>query len=193
MIDYRTIETELVRVAREGIGQYLSTTNGIPSIIIERPIREKPDYPYLTLDLLDSRKTNGRLLSRTLNEDESVSYVTEYSLLYQYTVYGSNKDLKLKAHGIAQHLSSYFELSPVLEDLQCNASISMNETGTVENVPQQINADEWLEVALFTVVVNVYDSINDTRSGVIDKINIGGDLYRDQNDQDPLPIDINLP
>lgn len=197
MIDYRSIENELVRIARESIGKYLSTTESpknipLPSILIERPIRSKPNYPYLTLDLLETRAADLMVHGIKLNPDESVSYTKSYTMLYQFTVYGTNSELRLKAHAIAQELETQFMLPSVRDGLQCNACVSLDETQPVENVPQRINAEEWLEVALFALVLTTYDDVSEN-SGVFDKIQINGELHRNREDPNPLPVEINLP
>jgi hypothetical protein len=198
MIDFNLISSELVRVAREYVGDYLSfstsnTNHRIPSIIVERPIRSKPDYPYVTVDLLDTIPTNNKIENISFDPDtEKGSYRKSYSLLYQYTVYGSNKDLKLKAISIAHELTKAFMLPDVRNELQCNACISIETVSGVENTPQQINAGEWLEVALFTLVITTYDAI-ESDSGAIDKVNYEGRLFRGQDDPNPLPLDITLP
>lgn len=198
MIDYNTITNNLVRVAVAGVGSLLSTTgsgaNERPSVIQSRQGATKPDYPYIMVDTIDTTLTNGPLGSSGIDVDENNFYESIYTIQFQYTVYGTDKTTGAKAQSIAHQLESYFLIPRVRDDLCASTQATLEQTFKVIDAPQQISASQWLEVAFFTFTMTIVDRVTDDTSGteVFDTIHLDGDLFRDDDDIDPLEIDIDV-
>ena len=197
MIAFRDIENHLVKIARDGVGKYLSRTgNGVdktPSVIKARPYGAIPDYPFVTIDLVDNKQTTGWIQETVLNEDESLTYKTARTLLYQYTVYGSNDKLRLRAMDIASELEGYFRLPNVMYEMETDGFCTFEQTFSVIDNPVRTNAEKWLETAYFTFTVTAEDNLTYGGNGVFDSVDLDGEVCRTQDDSSPLPINIKVP
>lgn len=188
-LDYSIITNEFIRVAREGVGDSLSTTgptgSEFPSVIKARSGGTKPDYPYIQLDVLNTTKTSGWELERGVDSSDNPFIDTHYKILLQYTVYGGN------AIEIAHNLESYFRWDRVLNDIHSNTNGKLEQTFDVISTPEKL-ATDYIEAAAFNLTFNILDRITDSATGVFDRIILDGDLARDANDPDPLDLDVDV-
>ena len=200
MIDYNLISNTLVGITRDAVGDLLSRTGTVgdnrPSVIITRQGNTKPNEPYVVLDKLSTSSTKGWLTEYGLVDGTEIEqYVSEYTILYQFTVYGNNQELQIDAHDICQRLEAYYRFPSVLERLEKEAAINLEQTFEIVSAPQKLSAQRDLEVSYFTATFVVRDVLQDPSVGVIERLNISGDVYKSPEDETPLPqpIEINVP
>lgn len=185
-IDYDAILGKFIRVAADGVGDQLSLIDGThPSVIRARQKPAKPDYPYVVLDLLQTRQEAGWLFNEGIDLNGNKMYETHYELLLNYTVYGYNDAVK-----IAHDLETYFRLERVRNSIETEVEVLIVNTNPVISLPQKL-ADKWVESSSFSLVVNVNDRYVDVESdGFIDTVDIDGELKEGEDDPNPIPIDI---
>lgn len=185
-IDYESIMSEFVKIARDAVGNQLSTINRaspIPSVIKARQDGPKPEVPYVVLDLLPTSLTDGWELAEGIDGDGNPYFETSYKILFQYTVYGGN------ASKIAHELENYFRIPRVIQQIRANTNGSFEGTTPVLPLPQKL-ATNYLEVASFNFTFNIIDRITDIQTGVFDTINNQGQLARYVGDPNPLAINV---
>ena len=195
MIDYNAITNQLVKTARDAVGTLLSRTgpaNNIPSVIKSRQNGVKPDYPYVMIDVIDTRNTDGWETSQVVNDDGTLSSTNNYTIQYQYTVFGSNSQESTRAMGIAQQLEAHFRFIHVRQQLFDASCASLERTFPITNGPMVIAAQEYLEVAFFTFTVTIEDVITTPDPCFYDTIDLDGALKRGDDDPDPLTFNINV-
>ena len=188
MIDYDAISDEFIRIARLGVGSRLSqigpTGGKFGTVILVRQDGPKPSYPYITLDRnLNTSNTKGWLLDEGVTVDEEGYWETDKTVLMQFTVYGDEAD------SIANELEGYFRLDRIRDDIRSATGGALVQTFEVVPVPE-ILATEHVEAAFFNLTFSIVDRVVDTQTGVFDTINLDGELFRSQDDIEPLPIDI---
>ena len=188
MIDYDSIFDEFLRVAREGVGSRLSligpTGSEFAAVIRTRPRGPKPDYHYITFDILNTSQTKGWLLQSGLDGEDSF-WETDYTLLMQYTVYGD------EALSIANQLEGYFRLNRVRDDIRTATGGALVQTFEADSTPKSLS-DKFVEGALFNLTFSIVDRVTDTQTGVFDTVILDGELARSQDDTNPLPLDITV-
>lgn len=188
-IDYDVILNSFVVRAQEVLANDLSSSgppgSPEPSVIIARQPGPTPNYPYVQLDLISTVQTDGYETGRGVDElTEQVYYETHYKLLLQYTVFGGN------ANSIAHKLESYFRFESVLNKIEEDTTGTLEETFAVRSIPEKRETD-WLEVAQFQLTFNINDqSENTDGDGIIQTINIDGEVKRNSDDSDPLTFSI---
>jgi hypothetical protein len=195
MIDYNAITNQLVRTARDAVGTLLSRTGpagDIPSVIKSRQNGVKPSYPYVMIDVIDTRPTDGWQTGETVNDDGTVSYTNNYTIQYQYTVYGTDDNTSTKAMGIAQQLEAYFRFPTARQQLFDASCASLERTFPIINGPTVIAAQEYLETAFFTFTVTITDTVTTPDPCFYDTIDLDGTLNRGDDDPDPLTFNINV-
>lgn len=190
MIDFDAISAKLVAIAREpNYTAALSTTDGFKSVFITRPDDIAPDYPYISLDILDVREENGYLLEHGSDENDNPYWETIYVVLFSYRVYGAG------ALSIANQLQGYFRRESVIDDISSSTGAAVRDMNPIDNLPFLME-DRFIESAAFTFEVGVIDRDVDTSdTGIIDTVDLDGELYRGVGDVDPLlvPITVTTP
>lgn len=186
-INYDTILDSFISVARDGVGNSLSTIgalDNIPAVIRSRQDGPIPDYPYIVVDVLNTSETNGWQNNEGIDENGDYFITTHYKLLLQYTIYGGN------ANSIAHDLRQYFRLERVRMKLTNETTGTLENTFGVSSLPQRLSTAN-MEVASFNLTFNITDRYVDTGTGLIDTVEIEDSLlYRHEDDPSPLTINI---
>ncbi len=189
-IDLDTILDKFITVAREALPTELSMIGqnaDIPAVIRNRQTGPKPDYPYVTIDVLDVVDEEGWLSNTYIDENDLTVVATTKQLLLSYRVYGGN------AINIANTLYGFFRLNRVLGDVRKTLGGSVVSTTAIDSLPILL-ADEYLESASFNLIFNITDTFVDTLgSDAFDQVNLDGELFRDTDDPDPLDITVTVP
>lgn len=189
-LDYDAILDKFILVAQEALPTDLSlvgVNNNIPAVIRARQSGPTPNYPYVTVDVLDTADESGWLGSENINESDGLVYETNKSLLLNYRVYGGN------AVSIAQKLHGFFRLDRVLGDITNTLSGSVVTLDNVNQLPILL-ADSYLESASFNMTFNITDIFVDTSTGSFTTITLDGTVFNlSVEDPTPSSIDITVP
>lgn len=190
-LDYNAILDRFILTAREGLPTQLSTigqNNDIPAVVRARQDGPKPSYPYVTLDVLDTREESAWLMLETLDPTgQFPQYETNRQVLLSYRVFGSN------AIAIAQRLEGYFRSNIVRDTISTALGGKVVRTDPVEQDPILL-ADKYLESAYFNLIFNITDVYVDTAGSVFDTIHATGQVYNiSLEDTDPQTIDVTVP
>lgn len=199
MIDYDAVINEFIRVARNGVGQFLSQTgppnNPFPSVIRARgsnnqgiPAPPQPNVPYIVIDVLDTTDEASWLLDEScMDEEGNTIYTSVKMLLLNYRCYGGN------SNNIMNRLHSYFKISRVRDEIRKNTGGSVVELTNIDPEPIILDKARFLETASFNIYFNIKDSITDSETGYFDSIVLDGELHRHIDDPNPLPLNIKAP
>jgi len=189
MINYELIKQAFIDSAVEAVGGRLAEIgpagDKFPAIIERRPNAPKPDYPYITYDVLNTSQTKGWLLSSGVNGDGNPYWETDYTLLIQYTVYGK------ESRSIANQLEGYFRLDRVRGAITTATKGSLVQTFEVISAPDLLST-EFVEASLFNITFSIVDRVVDAQTGVFDTVTLDGELFRTDKDESPLPIDVTV-
>lgn len=189
-LDYDGILDKFILIAQEALPTELSFVGAAadePAVIKMRQKGPKPDYPYVTIDILDTIDESGWLSSSFIDSNDFTVYETNKQLLINYRVYGG------QAINLANTLYGFFRLNRVLGDIRSTLGGSVVSTTDIKQLPNLL-ADEYLESASFNLIFNITDTFVDSGgSDAFDKVILDGDLFRDDEDTNPLPIDITVP
>lgn len=202
-IDYEAIHTELVELTQDLVGARLSQMSdgagGIyPSVVRPRTKGVRPDYPYITVDIVRTTRIGSWLRNTGVDENNNVFYEADYHLDIVFRGWGNG------SHSILQDLKSRFAFDSVLWRLRNNIDAGVMFTGDVALLPQFLSTD-YVDNCSLNLTISVRDRVVDTSSGIIDQIDIGyldpdigeivgrGELKDSPDDTDPLYIQINVP
>lgn len=189
-IDVDAIRAKFISVAQDGVGSQLSSTGPPtalePSVIRARSKGTNPAYPFITLDILDIRDEDGWITERAVNESDHLEYFTHKKVSLYYRSYGPN------SISIINDLHSYFRLEGVRDDIRSTLSGSVVNTLLIDSVPMQL-IDEYIESSSLGVTFNIVDSYEDTSTGIIDNVDISGEVYRHADVEDPFIINTIVP
>lgn len=187
-IDYDGILDKFILVAQEALPTELSLIGvggNLPAVIRSRQDGPKPDYPYVTIDVLDTIDESGWLLTETINSNDETVYETNKQLLLNYRVYGGN------AINIAQRLHGFLRLNRVLGDVRSTTGGSVVTVDDVDQLPILL-ADGFLESASFNITFNITDTFVDTQgSDSFTTIHLDGTIF-DISTDDPNPLDVDI-
>jgi hypothetical protein len=187
-LDYDAILDKFILVAQEALPTGLSLIGvggNLPAVIRARQEGSKPDYPYATIDVLDTVDESGWLYSETINSNDETVYETNKQLLLNYRVYGGN------AVSIAQKLHGFFRLNRVLGDIRNTLGGSVVTVDDVDQLPILL-ADTYLESASFNIIFNITDTFIDTLgSDSFTTIHLDGTIF-DISTDDPNPLDVDI-
>lgn len=189
-LDYDAILDKFILVAQEALPTELSligVSGTLPAVIRARQIGTKPDYPYVTIDVLDTADESGWLGSENINSSDETVYETNKSLLLNYRVYGGN------AVNISQKLHGFFRIDRVLGDITNTLGGSVVTLDNVDQLPILL-ADTYLESASFNITFNITDTFVDTSTGSFTTIHLDGTVFNlSVEDTNPGDIDITVP
>jgi hypothetical protein len=173
-LDYDGILDKFILVAQEALPTELSLigiNSDLPAVIRARQTGPKPDYPYVTIDVLDTIDESGWLTNTHIDTNDDTVVETNKQLLINYRVYGGN------AINIANSLYGFFRLNRVLGDVRSTLGGSVVSTSDIDQLPILL-ADEFLESASFNLIFNITDTFTDTSgSDAFDKVNLDGELF----------------
>ena len=192
-IDYDAVFDCFIEIARNGVGSQLATIGPtgteFPAVIKARQPGPQLDMPYIQLDLIGTTQTEYFLQGYAINpeDDTEVIYETPYKLLLQYSIFGGN------AQAIAHDLEAYFRLPDVLDKIETDTTGTLEETFGIDSLPEQLATNKWLEVAQFNLTFNIVDRYISSTDGTIRTISIDGEVFRDENDPDPLEFNVTEP
>ena len=189
-IDYNAIRSKFISIVRTGVGSSLSlsgqTGNQHASVIKRRPDGPKPDYPYVDVDVVSTQDEGGWISHQGVDDNGDLFYETHKQLLINFRCYGGD------AMTIMNDLVGYIrQVHIVQEDLRTTLEGSIVQVFDITSIPIQLS-DKWLESSDFNIVFNIVDRIVDTDPdrGEIGVVHLDGELFRDDEDNDPLPITI---
>ena len=189
-LDYDAILDKFIDVAREALPTQLSLIGPsatLPAVIRSRQEGPKPDYPYATIDVLDTVDESAWVLVQTLSSNDEPQYETNKQLLLNYRIYGGN------AVSIAQRLHGFFRSNRVLGDIRKTLGGSVVTVDDVDQLPILLS-DTYLESASFNIIFNITDTFIDTADGSFTTIKVAGDIFDGSRDLDnSLDIDITVP
>lgn len=187
-IDFNNIITKFIEIASEITYNPPLATNpesSLKAILRARQNQPKEDYPYMVIDILDVTQENGYITDDTLVDDnDNTIYQTNYQILILFRVYGAG------SLPIINQLETYFRIDDVLGRINLETGGNVVETQPISSLPTQL-ADRWEESAAFNLVFNITDS-NVYDESIIETIDLGGKLFRDEDDPDPLDMDISV-
>ena len=190
-INYDAIMDKFILLARDSVGSQLTQIGPVGSefgaVIRARQGGPKPDFPYITIDVINTVQESGWLAVHYLDESENTVYETTKQLLLNYRVYGGN------AISIANDLEGYFRLNSVLGDVRSTTGGSVVETRDVDQQPIEL-ADKFLESSSFNIIFNITDTYSQPNlgEGVFDTVTLDGELNRFTDDPSPLDADVSV-
>lgn len=192
-IDIDAIEEKMADIASDAVGSLLSTMvtdeGTVPSIIIARPnITSPPDYPYIVVDTLGINDADYYEVCSAYNDQGFYTTYRNVDVLLNYHVYGD------KSKNIASRLRSYFNFDRVSDELFTDIRCSFTDASSITNVPQLL-PDRHIESSDFTLILQTTDDlVDDYVDGTqeITSIDLDGELYRTEDDPEPIPVDVNV-
>ena len=180
--DYSAIRSKFVSVVQSGVGSLLSTTGPPsatePSVIIRRPSGPIPDYPYISLDILDTEDQHGWLSFEEVDVNDNPVYLTYEKMLINIRCYGGD------SISIINKLRHYLRIASVRNDIREVLSGSIVDVLDIDSMPIELS-DRFLESASVNIIFNTITSQVDTSVGIIDNVDLDGQVFRD--DEDPTP------
>jgi len=190
MIDYNNILTELIRVVREvPFTVPLSITDGLPSVLRMRPNNPKLQYPYVTIDVLDTSLESGWELNTFVDENDNNVYEANYHLLISFRVYGG--DALADSQSIMSQLDGHLRIERVLNDITKATGGEVLVKLPVENSPILLD-DKYIESSSFNIIFGITDTTIDigTDGVPITTIDLDGELKTHPEDPNPLEADV---
>ena len=189
-IDVGAIRAKFTSVAQDAVGAQLSSTGPPtalePSVIRARSKGTNPAYPFITLDILDIRDEDGWITEREVNEADHLEYFTHKKVSLYYRSFGPN------SISIINDLQSYFRLEGVRDSIRSVLSGSVVNTMIIDSVPMQL-VDEYIESSSLGITFNIVDTYEDTTTGIIDNVDISGEIYRHADDSTPFTTNTIVP
>ena len=189
-IDVNAIVDQFILTAQQAVGSQLSQTAHPTapkgSVIPVRSRHTTPSYPYITIDILDIRDEDSWITLREVNEADNLEYFTHKQVSIHYVGYGEN------SIQIINDLQGYFRLEGVRDEIRAALGGSVVSTLIINSLPVQL-VDEYLESSSLGIVFNVQDSYADTSTGIIDNVDISGEIFRHPEDTTPFTTQIVVP
>lgn len=196
MIEYNKIYDGLFYVVNEAIGSYISTdSNGYPYI---RPFGDGGEwgtYPFVIIERGSTVNRDGAL---NLNEyfDDNEHFITERAKVVQYfiRIIGSNaantEGEYRSATEIASIFEGYFSTSKARDTFRDNTDCS--ELGLIlSSTPSyKPTGDQIYESCNIAITVNTTLSHTDTSPVIIEEVEVGGGIKRNEEDEDPLDFNV---
>lgn len=191
-LDLDLIMNTFIGVARDALDGQLSivgqTGNQFPAVIRVRQTGPQPNYPYATLDILDISDGGEWLLEEFLLPNDDLVYENNKNLLLNFRIYGGN------ALNIANNLHGYFRIESVLKQIREDTTGAVVTISGIDSLPTLL-PNTFLETASFNIVFAITDTliIPDTGENYLSSIDLDGELFRDDEDIDPLPMEVIAP
>lgn len=171
MIDLNLYRKSLISLIAERIGDSLSQSNGRPSIIQVTNTGTKPQYPYATLDFLNSRDVAGYTTNRYINDDGKMVYETHKDLVFTIGVRAGLAD----SFSLLTHVHKAFTFETRLDQIhtECQATITRTTNPRTFN---EVLADRVQKYSEFEVTLRIVDTEIDTNSDYIESIEVSGEV-----------------
>ena len=189
-VDLNAIVDQFILTAQEAVGSQLSQsahpTSPKASVIPARSRHTTPSYPYITIDILDIRDENGWVTLREVNEADNLEYFTHKQVSIYYRSYGEG------SIQVINDLQSYFRLERVRDEIRQALEGSVVETHIIDSLPVKLT-DEYIESSSLSVIFNIEDSYVDTSTGLIESIELSGEVHRSGEDDTPFSVLITVP
>ena len=185
MIDYDLVYRTFIGIAEDTVGPNLSTTGSRPSVIRARQTGTKtrtgpkPDYPYITVDILATRRPAGWLLNHEMIDENTHRYENVKELLLNYTVFGGD------SRAIAEDLEFFFSTDNILDRIREETTGQVRTTEDITEIPQLLSTS-YNESSSFNLTFAIMD-VKDVTSTDITEMNYSGEIYRSDDDTNPLP------
>ena len=185
MINYNQVYRTFIQIARDTVGSELSSSGAHPSVIRARQTGDKtrtgpkPDYPYITVDILSTSRPAGWLVGQSMPDENTIRYENVKELLLNYTVYGGD------SRAIAEDLEFYFSTDQILERIRSETTGQVRTTNPIIEIPQLLSTS-YNESSSFTLTFAITD-VKDITSTDITSATYSGEIFRSDEDTTPLP------
>lgn len=202
MIDSKAIKTKFKLHAQQQIGSYLAQVGSgenIPAVIDARPTYidgialPKPPYPYVTVDMFDLNDKHYYDANRYIDEDTELEvhqfykrFMIRYQMLGGVTASSSSEDPEM----VMNLLRNTFRLPLVIADIEDTTGATPHETTEIDNTPVRLSS-YYLESAAFNVICEIVDSISDPDTFIIEEVDLDGEVYVLQDDEDGISVNVN--
>lgn len=186
MINYDQVYSTFIGIARDVVGSELSTSGSNPSVMRARQTGKKtrtgpkPDYPYISVDILATRRPAGWLIEQSMPDENTHRYENVKELLINYTVYGGD------SRAIAEDLEFSFSTDQILERVRSETSGQVRVTEGIIEVPQLLSTS-YNESSSFNLTFAITD-VKDVTSTDITEVDYSGNVLRGDEDNNPLPM-----
>lgn len=163
MIDYDAMHDKVITIARTAVGSRLSligpTGGQFGAVIKERANAPRPDFPYLTVDLTDTKDEGGWESNRGINSGSGLLFSeTHKNVMLQLVCWGDD------SMSIMNELSGYLRMSHIVQsDLRDNLGASLIDVSSITTIPIKME-DKWVESNSMSVTLNIVDKYEDTAS-----------------------------
>ena len=188
-LDIKSITNTFIAIAAKEVGSQLSTIRksgaDVPAVILARDTQTSPSYPYIVVDIITIDDNGGYLTGEGINDDGDPYFSSHYRLLFQYTVYGPD------SLSIAHELKGKFRVDRVLNDVKVGTGGALEDVFTVTSLPERLSS-RYLEVAAFNLSLSLTDTVVDVETGVIETIDLTGEVLLDEEDTFDNTLDINI-
>ena len=189
-VDYTAIYSKFISVTQTAVGSYLSTTGPAgapePSVIQRRPSGPHPDYSYISIDILDTGDESGWMAFEEVDINDNVTISTYEKMLINFRCYGKN------SFEVMNTLKHYFRIESVRNDIREALAGSIVDVLDIDSLPIELS-DGFLESSDFNVIFNIIATQTDTSTGIIDNIDLDGEVYRDEEDPTPYTTNTTVP
>ena len=187
-IDYTAIKGKFISIVRDGVGSSLSLIGQVgsqyPAVIKRRPDGPKPNYPYIDVDIISTRDEGGWASNQGVDDNGDLYYETHKELLINFRCYGGD------AMTIMNLLVGYVRQQHLVQDdIRATLGGSIVQVFDLTSMPIQLT-DKWVESTDFSLIFNIVDRVVDSSAGYgdIGVVHLDGELYRDDEDNNPLPV-----
>lgn len=167
-INIETVYTTIIDIVKTYVGADLSTTvSGKPAVVRARGKSPEMNYPYITVDILDTGKFGPYLKVKELNEDGYLTYKRDVELPIQLRVYASDS----ASYTICRKLQYAFEYEAVHNYLYTTLEGVVGFVGDIKMVPDVLPTTQY-ESNYFIVTLRLQDEFVDLTSVPIENIEI---------------------
>ena len=190
-VDFNVVLNDFIRVARQEVGYRLGQTNvlggsTVPSVLLSRDTDSTPNEgAYITVDIITVDDSGSWLIDQGVDENDNPFFSSYCRLLLQYTIYGEDSLL------IAQELKGKFRVPRVLDAIAKNTGGKLQDVFSVSSLPERL-ATAHQEVARFNLSFDILDTVTDADTGIIETVNIAGDVLSDEEDESSNTLDLDI-
>lgn len=194
MIPINSITSSLIGIIRDAVGSSLSTIgpngNDFPAVIRDRQDGPIPEYPYITVDYLNSTDADGWETESYVNANDNLEYHTDKALLFRVTCYGEG------GHSIIDSLRSKLRFESFRARLRDETNAAFQSESEVQEKPQLKSVD-YIDNGFVDLTLSYVDVEADTNSEIIEAIEINtigsdGGVY-DKDGNKIQDINVNVP
>lgn len=152
MFDSRPLYKELIQIARDRIGEHLSTqSNGTPSIAKEETGVSKLKYPFLTIDRV---LTQDAASYRTYSYFDPTDNMAVHQTYKDITFILQLRSQDANAYDVMEHLKASFTREDILKQLEDNCGATVKSTTEVSKTPDPL-ATTYQRIHAFSLTLSV--------------------------------------